>query len=138
MRAVIVIADFYSDIAEGLLTSCVTELNNNAVDASWVIRVPGALEIPYVIQQLAEKQRIDLAVALGCVIRGETYHFEVVSQVSALGLQQVQLSTGVPVGNGIITVETQAQAQARLQKGKEATHAALTLARLKQHQFQAN
>lgn len=135
MRALIVIADFYSAISEGLLASCVSELRNNAVDASRVIRVPGALEIPYVIQQVAEQKTIDLAVALGCVIRGETYHFEVVSQVSAFGLQQVQLKTGVPIGNGIITVENQAQARDRLKKGKEAAQAALVLTRLKKHEF---
>lgn len=136
MKAVIVLGDFYPDISEGLLGSCRQTLQRHNIDDSWVIRVPGALEIPHAIKQV--HKQVSLAVALGCVIRGETYHFEVVSQVSAQGIQQVQLQTNLPIGNGILTVENHAQAMARLNKGASAASAAITLAMGQQNNFGGN
>ena len=96
-----------------------------------VVSVPGALESPLALQQLAQTDDYDALVALGAVIRGETYHFEVVSNESAAGLSSVALEFGIPIGNGILTCETDAQAEARMDaKGFEAAQAALEMANL--------
>jgi 6,7-dimethyl-8-ribityllumazine synthase len=81
---------------------------------------------------MAQSRRFDALAAIGAVIRGETYHFEVVSNESARGLMEVSLETGVPVANGILTVDTEAQALARKDKGAEAVRVALEMARLRQ------
>lgn len=93
--------------------------------------VPGALEIPVALQWMAQRGRYDALVAVGCVIRGETYHFEVVANESARGLMDVSLEYGIPIGNGILTTEDEAQARARLDKGAEAVRVAVEMARLK-------
>lgn len=126
--AAVVIGDFYQDIARGLLASCEQTLAEGGVQSE-VFTVPGALEIPFALQQLANRDYY-CYVALGCVIRGETYHFEVVANTSAAGIMQIQLELDIPVGNGILTVESKAQAMARLDKGGEAARAALALAQL--------
>jgi 6,7-dimethyl-8-ribityllumazine synthase len=95
------------------------------------VTVPGALEIPLTLQKLAGTGRYDALVALGAVIRGETYHFEVVSNESARGVMDVALEFGIPVANGILTTENEEQARARLDKGAEAVRAALEMARLR-------
>jgi 6,7-dimethyl-8-ribityllumazine synthase len=96
-----------------------------------IVSVPGALETPLALQRLAQSRRYDALVALGAVIRGETYHFEIVANESAAGVSTVQLDFGIPVGNGILTCETDEQARARMDaKGYEATEAALELANL--------
>jgi 6,7-dimethyl-8-ribityllumazine synthase len=100
-----------------------------------VLRVPGALEIPQVAMALARSGRFDAIVALGTVIRGDTYHFEVVADASAAGLMRVALDTGVAIGNGILTVDDEEQALARAgdgpgNKGAEAALAALEVAQL--------
>lgn len=127
----IVIADFYRDIADGLLASCREKLSAEGCTERHVLHVEGALEIPPLLKYLAEgkESRPSFMVALGCVIRGETYHFEVVSNSTAAGIMQVQLDTGIPIGNGVLTVENREQALARLDKGAGAASAALTLAR---------
>lgn len=123
MKAAVVVADFYPDIAQGLLESCESVLAAESV--TWrVRRVGGALEIPLALQQMAG-DGVDFLVALGCVIRGDTYHFEVVANTGAYGIMRVQLTTGVPVGNGVLTVENKGQALARLDKGGAAARAAL-------------
>jgi 6,7-dimethyl-8-ribityllumazine synthase len=93
--------------------------------------VPGALEIPVALQWMAQSGRYDALVAVGAVIRGETYHFEVVASESARGLMDVALDFGLPVANGILTTENEAQARARLDKGAEAVRVAVEMARLK-------
>ena len=93
--------------------------------------MPGALETPLVLQRMAQSGDYDALVALGAVIRGETYHFEIVSNESAAGVSSVALEFGIPIGNGILTCENDAQALARMdQKGYEAAQAALEIAEL--------
>jgi 6,7-dimethyl-8-ribityllumazine synthase len=128
----IVMSRFNPDVCEGLLESCVAELLRLGVadeDIS-IATVPGALEIPLVLQTLAESGSVDALIALGAVIRGETYHFEVVSNDACRGIQQVQMDTGVPVANGVLTTEDDDQAFARLHKGAECAQAAVELANL--------
>lgn len=128
----IVEARFYNALADALLDGATAALA--AADASFdVVTVPGALEIPAAISLAAEQY--DGFVALGCVIRGETYHFEVVASESARGLIALTLD-GLAIGNGILTVESEAQAWARANrsekdKGGEAAKAALAMLTLK-------
>ena len=128
MSAVVVIADFYQDISAGLLKSCRAELTAAGLECD-IRTVPGALEIPSALHMLA-RQSPSLMVALGCVIRGDTYHFEIVAHTCAHGILQVQLQTGIAIGNGVLTVNDKTQALARLDKGGRAARAALALARL--------
>jgi len=93
--------------------------------------VPGALEIPLALKWLAQSGRVDALVAVGVVIRGETYHFEIVANESARGVMQVALDSGLPVANAILTTENEAQAEARLDKAAEAVRVAVELARLR-------
>ncbi len=93
--------------------------------------VPGALEIPLVLLHMADSEKYDALIALGAVIRGDTYHFEVVSNESARGVGDVQLSCGVPIANAILTTENDDQALARISaKGAEAAEAAIEMANL--------
>ena len=133
-RALIVEARFYDDIQDALLQGAVAELDAAGVMHE-VVTVPGALEIPAAIAMAAETGRYDGFVALGVVIRGETYHFEVVSNESARGLMALTLD-GIPIGNGILTVEDEAQALTRAKpdekdKGGEAAKAAIAMLELK-------
>jgi 6,7-dimethyl-8-ribityllumazine synthase len=131
LRIGIVVARFNREIGDGLLEACVKELRRLGAAAGNVsiAEVPGALEIPLALQKLANSGRVDALVALGAVIRGETYHFEVVSNESASGIMSVQLDTGIPVANGVLTCETEAQAQARVaEKGRDCAQAAVEMA----------
>jgi len=93
--------------------------------------VPGALEIPLALWQMAESHDFDALIALGAVIRGDTYHFEVVSNESARGVGEVQLATGVPIANAILTTDTDEQAEARMSvKGAEAARVAIEMVNL--------
>ena len=130
MKSAIVLADFYPDIAEGLLESCRLALTEAGMAKPSLVRVPGALEIPFALQTLA-RSKVDVLVALGCVIRGETRHFDIVSDICARGILRVQLDFNAPIGNGVLTAENKMQALARLDKGGVAAKAALTLAQLK-------
>jgi 6,7-dimethyl-8-ribityllumazine synthase len=95
------------------------------------VTVPGALEVPLALARLAQAQDYDALIALGCVIRGDTYHFEVVANESAAGVARVALEFGVPVANGILTTEDEAQAQARVsEKGRDAARVAVEMANL--------
>jgi 6,7-dimethyl-8-ribityllumazine synthase len=96
-----------------------------------VEQVPGALEIPLALQWMAQSGRFDCLAAIGCVVRGDTYHFEVVANESARGLMDVALECGIPVANGILTTEDEKQAAARLDKGAEAVRVAVEMARLR-------
>jgi len=132
-RVAIVQSRFNPDIGEGLLASALRALREVGVtdDRITVVTVPGALEIPLALQRLAQLRDYDALVALGAVIRGDTYHFDIVANESASGLASVQLEFGVPIGNGILTCDTEAQAKARMAaKGGEAAIAALELANL--------
>ena len=102
-----------------------------ADDRITVVTVPGALEAPLALQRLAQSGHYDALVALGAVIRGDTYHFDIVANESASGISGVQLEFGIPIGNGVLTCDTDAQAEARMDaKGYEAAMASLELANL--------
>jgi len=129
----IVVAQFNQEIGEALLDACYEELMRLGVSGENVAiaSVPGALEVPITLQRFADSGRFDSLVALGAVIRGDTYHFEVVSNESASGLIAVQLETGVPIANGILTCDTQQQAKERItQKGADCAQVAVQMARL--------
>jgi 6,7-dimethyl-8-ribityllumazine synthase len=129
----IVMSRFNPDVCEGLLAACVAELRTLGVaDRELTIAtVAGALEIPLTLQTMAQSNRYDALIALGAVIRGETYHFEVVSNDSCRALMDVQLETGVPVANGILTCEDDDQALARMQeKGSDCARTAVEMANL--------
>jgi 6,7-dimethyl-8-ribityllumazine synthase len=133
LRVGIVLSRFNAAIGEGLLAGALRALREGGVaDADiTVVSVPGALESPLALQRLAQSDDYEALIALGAVIRGETYHFEVVSNESAAGLSSVALEFGIPIGNGILTCETDAQAEARMDaKGFEAAQAALEMANL--------
>ena len=133
LRIGIAMSRFNIDVSEGLLGGCTAELKRLGVRAAdmQIITVPGALELPLALQAMAQSGRFDALVALGCVIRGETYHFEIVSNESARGITDVQLATGIPIANGVLTTEDDDQALARMaQKGGEAGQAAVEMANL--------
>jgi len=140
-RILIVEARFYDAIADALLAGAKRALAAAQAEVD-VVSVPGALEIPTAIAIAADaaqrkRRPYDGAVALGCVIRGETIHFEIVSEQSARGLMELSVERRLPIGNGIITVNTEAQANARARmdeqdKGGDAARAALALVALKQ------
>ena len=132
-RIGIVQSRFNEDVCHGLLSACVSELMRLGVDAEdvLVVTVPGALEIPLALQKMAETQQFDALVALGAVIRGETYHFELVSNESAAGITRVGLSYGIAIANGVLTTDSDEQAEARMaEKGSDAARAAVEMANL--------
>jgi 6,7-dimethyl-8-ribityllumazine synthase len=139
-RILIVEARYYDDLADALLAGAMTVLEKAGVEVER-ISVPGSLEIPGAIAIALEAARrrrrpYDGIVALGCVIRGDTIHFEIVSQESARGLMALSMQHALPIGNGIITVNTQSQAFARarmedMDKGGDAARAALAMVRVK-------
>jgi 6,7-dimethyl-8-ribityllumazine synthase len=129
----IVMSRFNVDVGEGLLGACTAELHKCGVAEAdtLIVTVPGALEIPLALQKLAGTGRYDALIALGAVIRGDTYHFEIVSNESAAGITAVQLDSGVPVANGVLTTDTEDQALHRMSgKGREAARCAIEMARL--------
>ncbi len=133
LRIGVVQGRFNNEVGEGLLASCVVELKKLGVqdDAITVATVPGALEIPLTLQRMAQSKKFDALIALGAVIRGDTYHFEIVSNESAAGITQVQLDTGIPIANGIVTTDNDKQAQARIaQKAADCAAAAVEMANL--------
>ena len=129
-RIGVVHSRFNEEICNALLASARAELKKAGAAAEFVA-VAGALEIPLALQWLAQSGRFDALVAIGAVIRGDTYHFEVVCNESARGVMDVALETGLPVANGILTTDTEAQALARKDKGAEAVRVALEMARLR-------
>ena len=133
LRIGIVTSRFNANIGEGLLSSCTATLLKHGVAAANIViaTVPGALEAPLVLQKMAQSGRFDALIALGAVIRGETYHFEIVSNESSSGITSVQLETGVPFANGILTTENDDQALARMmEKGADCALAAIEMANL--------
>jgi 6,7-dimethyl-8-ribityllumazine synthase len=133
LRIAIVRARFNDVITGKLVQACMAELDRLEVDEGDIrhVSVPGALEIPVALKALAESGDYDALIALGCVIRGETYHFELVADQSGAGVMRVALDHGVPVANAILTVETEAQAWARAEdKGRDAARVAVEMANL--------
>ena len=132
-RIGIVQARFNSDVGAGLLSACVTELKDLGVEDEDILHVtvPGALEIPLALQKLADTQQFDALIALGAVIRGETYHFELVSNESGSGITRVGLDYGIPIANAVLTTENDDQAVARMhEKGRDAARVAVEMANL--------
>ena len=133
LRIGIVQARFNEDIGHGLLAACLSELNNlGVVDEDILhVTVPGALEVPLALQKMAETEQFDALIALGAVIRGETYHFELVSNESGAGITRIGLDFGIPIANAILTTETDDQAEVRMrEKGADAARAAVEMANL--------
>jgi 6,7-dimethyl-8-ribityllumazine synthase len=133
LRIGIVQSRFNIEMSEGLLGACRAQLLKNGVheDDITLATVPGALEIALALQRMALSGKFDALIALGAVIRGDTYHFEVVANESARCVGEVQLQTGVPVSNAILTTDTEEQAVARLHiKGGEAALVAIEIANL--------
>ena len=129
----IVMSRFNAEIGDGLLSSCTSTLIKQGVAPAdiEVVTVPGALEAPLVLQKMAQSGRYDALIALGAVVRGETYHFEIVSNESSSGITTVQLDTGVPIANGILTTDSDDQARARMAaKGADCAMAAIEMANL--------
>jgi 6,7-dimethyl-8-ribityllumazine synthase len=131
MRLGIVASRFNEALSAQLLERAQAEAAKLGVREVVVQSVPGALEIPLALQWLAQSGRFDCLAAIGCVVRGDTYHFEIVANESARGVMDVALEFGIPVANGILTTDTEAQAEARLDKGAEAVRVAVEMARLR-------
>jgi|SRR6185503_3821427 6,7-dimethyl-8-ribityllumazine synthase len=130
VRLGIVVSRFNEELTARLLERARAEAERLGAQSS-VVSVPGALEIPLALRWLADSGRYDALVAIGAVIRGETHHFEVVANESARGVMQVALESRLPVANGILTTEDEAQAEARLDKGAEAVRVAVEMAGLR-------
>jgi 6,7-dimethyl-8-ribityllumazine synthase len=130
MRLGIVASRFNEAIAAELLKRAQGAARELGVESA-VVSVPGALEIPLALQWMAQAGHFDALAAVGVVIRGETYHFEIVANESARGLMDVALECGLPIANGILTTEDEAQALARLDKGAEAVRVAVEMWKLR-------
>ncbi|NYT75432.1 6,7-dimethyl-8-ribityllumazine synthase [Alcaligenaceae bacterium] len=129
----IVRARFNEEIGQTEIEACLAELAELGVDERdiMVVSVPGALELGVTLAQMAETFEFDALIALGAVIRGETYHFEIVSNESASAISRVALETGIPVANGVLTTDTDEQAQARAaEKGRDCARTAIEMANL--------
>ena len=133
LRIGIVQARFNAALTDTLASACRSELGALGVGPENIrhITVPGALEIPLALFALAETDAFDALIALGCIVRGETYHFELVSNESGAGVSRVSMDHEIPIANAILTVETEAQAWARAEeKGRDAARVAVEMANL--------
>jgi 6,7-dimethyl-8-ribityllumazine synthase len=134
LRIVVVVSRFNEDVTKRLLRGALAALEEHGVQDPDVFWVPGSLELPVTALALAERGNHDAIVCLGCVIRGETYHFEVVANQAAAGIMQVQLDTGVPIAFGVLTTEDKEQALARSgpknNRGADAAEVAIEMANL--------
>jgi 6,7-dimethyl-8-ribityllumazine synthase len=134
LRIAVVVSRFNEEISKRLLRGALGVLEEHGVGDPDVLWVPGSLELPVTALALAERGNHDAIVCLGCVIRGETYHFELVAGQAAAGIMQVQLDTGVPVAFGVLTTEDREQALARSgpknNKGADAAEVAIEMANL--------
>lgn len=129
----ITMSRFNIDVCEGLLGACVTELLKLGVNKEDIhlATVPGALEIPLALQKMAKSGKFDALVALGAIIRGETYHFELVANESGSGVTRVMLDSGLPIANAILTVEDEQQALVRMaEKGADAARVVIEMVNL--------
>ena len=122
-KILVVIANYYTNIADELLKSALNELKNT--HQTKIIKVPGVFEIPVIISKFIKK--FDAAIALGCVIKGETPHFDFISSATTDAIMKISIDTKKPVGNGVITCLNKKQAEARVKKGKEAAKAVLSV-----------
>ncbi|WGG48985.1 6,7-dimethyl-8-ribityllumazine synthase [Rugamonas sp. DEMB1] len=133
LRVGIVQARFNEVVCDGLRDACLAELKKLGVADEDVLHVsvPGALEIPLILQKMAESQQFDALIALGAIIRGETYHFELVSNESGAGITRIGLDFGIPIANAVLTTENDEQAEVRMAvKGAEAARVAVEMANL--------
>jgi 6,7-dimethyl-8-ribityllumazine synthase len=133
LRIGIVQARFNPAITQALAQACTDELKALRVDATDIehVQVPGALEVPVALQAMAQSDQFDALIALGCIIRGETYHFELVANESGSAITQLALDHGLPIANAILTTENEAQAIARQHdKGRDAARVAVEMALL--------
>jgi len=133
LRIGIVQARFNATVGQGLLSSCLAELSKLGVADEDILHVtvPGALEVPLALQKMAETQQFDALIALGAVIRGETYHFELVSNESGAGITRIGLDYGMPIANAVLTTENDEQAEVRMiEKGSDAARVAVEMANL--------
>ncbi|HGL4256679.1 6,7-dimethyl-8-ribityllumazine synthase [Burkholderia dolosa] len=133
LRIGIVQSRFNEPVCNGLADACVEELERLGVAGEDVllVSVPGALEIPLALQKLAESGQFDALIALGAVIRGETYHFELVSNESGAGITRIGLDFNLPIANAVLTTENDEQAVARMtEKGRDAARVAVEMANL--------
>ena len=133
LRVGIVQARFNEGVTEALAQACLSELKAAGVEQITHVQVPGALEVATALQALAERGGFDALIALGCIIRGETYHFELVANESGAAVTRVALDYRLPIANAILTTEDLPQAQARQdEKGRDAAKVAIEMARLLQ------
>jgi 6,7-dimethyl-8-ribityllumazine synthase len=133
LRIGIVQARFNDAITRALAKSCTDELVALGVASKHIrhVTVPGALEVPLALNAMAQSNRFDALVALGCIVRGETYHFELVANESGAGVTRVSLDHEIPIANAILTVENEEQARARIEeKGRDAARVAIEMANL--------
>lgn len=129
----IVQARFNESVTNALVTACLRELVALGVDSKDIthVKVPGALEVSIALQAMAENNKYDALIALGCIIRGETYHFELVANESSAAVTRVALDYQLPIANAILTTENMVQAQARqTEKGLDAARVAVEMANL--------
>ena len=133
LRIGIVQARFNAALTDALATACLAELAELGVAAKHVrhVTVPGALEVALALHALADSEDYDALIALGCIVRGETYHFELVADESGAGITRVSLDHGIPIANAVLTVENEAQGWARASdKGRDAARVAVEMANL--------
>lgn len=133
LRIGIAQARFNADVCHGLVSACLAELKRLGVADEDILHVtvPGALEIPLALQKMADTQQFDALIAIGAVIRGETYHFELVSNESGAGITRVALDYGIPIANAVLTTDTDEQAEVRMaEKGADAARVAVEMANL--------
>ena len=126
----LVAARYNQEIVDALLEGALAVLAEHGATADPILSVPGSFEVPIAAQALADGGNVDAVICLGCVIKGETAHFEHVAEAAAKGLVDVSLESGVPCVFGILTTYTEAQARARLDKGREAAETAIEMANL--------
>ena len=131
LRVGIVQARFNEEICYGLNSACLEELKHLGVADEDILHVtvPGALEIPLALQKMAHTQQFDALIAIGAVIRGDTYHFELVADQSGAGITRIGLDHGIPIANAVLTTDTDEQAKVRVvQKGVDAARVAVEMA----------
>ena len=126
----VVAARYNQEIVDALLEGALATLKEHGARAEPVLSVPGSFEIPMAAQALADKGDVDAVICLGCVIKGETAHFEHVAEAAAKGILDVALESGVPCVFGVLTTYTEEQARARKDKGREAAETAIEMANL--------
>ena len=126
----VVAARYNQEVVDALLEGALAVLKEHGATADPILSVPGSFELPIAAQALADAGNVDAVICLGCVIKGETAHFEHIAEAAARGILEVTLESGVPCVFGVLTTYTEEQARARLDKGREAAETAIELANL--------